>query len=131
MINFEKMDTTQYFYRNAIFSKQGKSIFLIDFEHPERKQQELEPWFGMIFQLADGQHTLEQLYQYIASQYNGNVPPNLSDTLKSVVERMSQGKLIVLTKKATTLPYYLSMPYELLDIEKARKLLKNDRKNIN
>lgn len=125
------MDTSQFFYRNAIFSKQGKSIYLIDFEHPDTKKQELEPWFALVFQLADGQHTLEQLYQYIASQYNGNVPHNLSDTLKSVVERMVEGKLIVFTKKATVLPYYLSMPYELLDIDKAKKELAKDRSNLN
>ncbi len=125
------MDTSQFFYRNAIFSKQGKSIFLIDFEFPDKKQQELEPWFAIVFQLADGQHTLEQLYQYIAMQYNGNTPQNLSDTLKSVVDRMIEGKLIVLTKKTTVLPYYLSMPYEMLDIEKAKKELSKDRFNLN
>lgn len=125
------MDTNQFFYRNAIFSKQGKSIFLIDFDNPDKKQQELEPWFGVVFQLADGQHTLEQLYQYIAMQYNGDTPQNLSDTLKSVVDRMIEGKLIVLTKEATALPYYLSMPYEMLDIEKAKKELSKDRFNLN
>lgn len=125
------MDTNQFFYRNAIFSKQGKSIYLIDFDNPDQKQQELEPWFGVVFQLADGQHTLEQLYQYVAMQYNGQAPDNLSDTLKSVVDRMIQGKLIVLTKEATTLPYYLSMPYEMLDIDKAKKELTKDRINLN
>jgi hypothetical protein len=125
------MDTNQFFYRNAIFSKQGKSIFLIDFDNPDKKQQELEPWFGVVFQLADGQHTLEQLYQYIAMQYNGDTPQNLSDTLKSVVDRMIEGKLIVLTKEAIALPYYLSMPYEMLDIEKAKKELSKDRFNLN
>lgn len=125
------MDTSQYFYRNALFSKQGKSIYLIDIDNLDKKQQELEPWFGVVFQLADGQHTLEQLYQYLAMQYNGEAPQNLSDTLKSVVERMIEGKLIVLTKKATELPYYLSMPYELLDIEKAKKELAKDKINLN
>lgn len=125
------MDTSQYFYRNALFSKQGKSIYLIDIEHPEKKQQELEPWFGIVFQLADGQHTLEQLYQYLAMQYNGEAPQNLSDTLKSVVDRMIEGKLIVLTKQVTELPYYLSMPYEMLDIDKAKKELAKDKFNLN
>lgn len=125
------MDTSQYFYRNALFSKQGKSIYLIDIDNPEKKQQELEPWFGIVFQLADGQHTLEQLYQYLAMQYKGEAPQNLSDTLKSVVDRMIEGKLIVLTKQATELPYYLSMPYEMLDIEKAKKELAKDRFNLN
>lgn len=125
------MDTKQFFYRNVIFSKQGKTLSIMDFYNPEAKKQELEPWFAMVFQLADGQHTLEQLYQYIASQYNGNTPPNLSDTLKSVVERMAEAKLIMLTKKATQLPYYLTMPYEMLDLEKAKAELEKDRADLN
>ena len=125
------MNTKQFFYRNVIFSKQGKTISLIDIHNPENKKETLEPWFGMVFQLADGQHTVEQMIQYMSTQYNGNPPENLADTIASVVQRLVETKLIVLTDKATQLPYYLSMPYELLDLEKAKKLLKKDRFNIN
>ena len=58
-------------------------------------------------------------------------PENLEDTLISVVDRMVKSKLIMLTKEKTNLPYYLSMPYELLDIEKAKKLLAKDRVDLN
>lgn len=125
------MNTKQFFYRNVIFSKQGKTISLIDIHNPENEKEELEPWFGMVFQLADGQHTIEQMVQYMSTQYNGNPPENLADTITSVVQRLVETKLIILTEKATQLPYYLSMPYELLDLEKAKKLLKKDRFNIN
>jgi len=125
------MDTNQYFYRNVIFSKKGKTIAIVDIHNPKNDKEELDPWFAMVLQLADGQHTVEQLCQFMATQYNGMPPENLRQTLESVVDRMAENRIIMLTEKATELPYYLSMPYELLDIEKAKKLLAEDRADLN
>ena len=125
------MKKEQYFYRNVIFSKQGKTISIIDIDNPNNERTELEPWFAIVFQLADGQHTLDQLYQYMVLQYNGKVPETLSKTLHSVIQRLSENKFIILTEEPTELPYYLSMPYELLDIEKAKKIIKEDRSDLN
>jgi hypothetical protein len=125
------MDTSQFFYRNAIFSKSGNQVSLVDIENPEAEKHVLEGWFEAIFQLADGQHTVDELYFLTASRYNGNPPGNLNETIYSVLERMVESKIVVLADIATELPYYLSMPYELLDIEKAKKLLATDRANVN
>ncbi|PCJ27857.1 MAG: hypothetical protein COA97_02675 [Flavobacteriales bacterium] len=125
------MDTKQYFYRNVIFSKQGKTISIVDIHNPKNDKEELDPWLGMVLQLADGQHTIEQLLQFMATQYNGSPPQNLKQTVESVVERMAQNRIIMLTEKPTELPYYLSMPYELLDIEKAKKELTKDKVELN
>ena len=125
------MDTTQYLYRNVIFSKKGKTISLIDIDKPEIQGQELEPWFGVVLQLADGKHSVEDLFNFLSGQYSGNAPSNLKETVLSVVERLAESKLIVLTEKPTELPYYLSAPYEFLDIEKAKNLLKKHRANVN
>ncbi len=125
------MNTAQYFYRNTIFSKQGKTISIIDFHNPEGTREELDPWFAMVLQLADGQHTVHQMIEFMGRQYNGAPPENLTQTLISVVERMIEAKFIMLTEKATTLPYYLTMPYELLDLEKAKKELSKDRRHLN
>ncbi len=125
------MNTKQYFYRNVIFSKQEKTISLIDIHNPESNKEALDPWFGMILQLADGQHTIEQLQQYMETHYNGAPPENLQKTVHSVVQLMANSSLIVLTKDKTELPYYLSLPFEMLDIIKAKKLLKEDEDKIN
>lgn len=125
------MNTAQYFYRNVIFSKQGKTIAIVDIHNPKNDREELDPWFGMVIQLADGQHTIEQLCQFMVTQYNGMPPENLEQTLHSVVERMAQNRIIMLTEKPTELPYYLSMPYEMLDIKKAKAELAKDSVNLN
>ncbi len=121
------MDTSQYFYRNVIFSKEGNTISLIDIYNPNNERKVLESWFGLVLQLADGQHTIDQLLQYLSSKYNGGPPANLEQTIHSVIERLFESKFIMLTKEATELPYYLAYPYEQLDIEKAKKLLEQDR----
>jgi len=125
------MNTKQYFYRNVIFSKQGNTISLIDIHHPEKNKEKLDPWFGIVLQLADGQHNLEQLHQYMSTLYNGSPPDKLQDTLHSIVQLMSNSKLIVLTENKTDLPYYLSLPYEMLDKVKAKNLLKEDQDKYN
>ena len=125
------MNTKQYFYRNVIFSKQGKTISIIDIYNPNNDREELDPWFGMVLQLADGQHTIDQLLQFMTTQYNGMPPENLGETIHSVVQRLADNKLIVLTEKPTELPYYLSLPYEMLDIEKAKKELSKDKIHLN
>jgi len=125
------MNTEQYFYRNVIYSKAGNTVSIIDINKPEKKREDLEPWFGIIFQLADGQHTVEELYNLLAQKYSQGAPQDLLRTITSVIERMSEMKLIMLTDVKTDLPYYLSMPYEMMDVEKAKKELNKDRANIN
>lgn len=125
------MDTSQYFYRNVIFSKQGDTISLIDIHQPKSNTEKLDSWFGIVLQLADGQHSIDQLHHYVSTLYNGVPPENLQKTLHSVVQLMTNSKLIVLTEEKTELPYYLSMPYEMLDIEKAKKLLEEDEDKFN
>ncbi|RLD28028.1 MAG: hypothetical protein DRI70_04030 [Bacteroidetes bacterium] len=124
------MDTSKYFYRNVIFSKKGNQISLIDINNPDNEKQALEPWFGVVLQLADGQHTIDELFSLLSTKFKGTPPVNLKKTIHSVIERLTKSNLIVLTKKKTELPYYLSRPYEYLDVEKAKELLKKDRKQI-
>jgi len=83
-----------------------------------------------VLQLADGQHTTDELIDLLSNKYKGAPPANLKETIRSVIERLAKSNLIMLTEKVTELPYYLSRPYEYLDIEKAKKLLKEDRKQI-
>ena len=125
------MNTEQYFYRNVMFSKSGNQISIIDIQNPEKNRQVLESWFGNIFLLADGQHSIDELTSYISQQYKGSPPGNLKETITSVIQRMTDSKLIVLAQDKVKLPYYLSMPYELLDIEKAKKLIEEDQAKLN
>lgn len=121
------MDNAQYFYRNVIFSNINNQISLADIDHPERVTS-LDGWPGIVVSLADGQHTIQQLIDYMSKQYQ-EAPVNLEETLHSVVERLEEGKIIQLSKSVVSLPYYLTLPIEELDIEEAKKLVMEDGYN--
>lgn len=118
------MDTAQYFYRNVIFSKINDQISLADLDHPESVTP-LDGWLGIVVALADGQHTIQQMIDYMSKQYRES-PVNLEETLHSVVERLDEGKIIQLSESVVSLPYYLTLPIEELDIEEAKKLIMED-----
>jgi len=118
------MDNNQYFYRTVIFTRTDNKISLADIEHPERVTP-LDEWMGTVVSLADGQHSIQELIEYMRGRYQ-QVPDNLEATLHSVIERLEEGKMIQLSEKAVDLPYYLASPIEELDLDKARSLIKED-----
>ena len=63
----------------------------------------------------------------MARQYSQQqAPETLEKTLHSVIERLVEENIILLSNRITALPYYLSMPIEELDIEKAKTLMIED-----
>ncbi len=118
------MDNSHYFYRTVVFSQKDNQVSLADIDQPD-KITPLDEWLGMVVSLADGQHSIQELIDYISQRYQ-RTPDNLEQTLLSVLERLEEGKIIQLSKSRVSLPYYLAAPIETLDIEKARKLIQED-----
>lgn len=118
------MDNNQYFYRTVIFTRKDKEIALANIDNTNQVTP-LDGWLGLVISLADGQHTIQELINYMAGQYP-QVPDNLEKTLHSVIERLEEGKMVLLSDKTVELPYYLASPIEELDLEKARDLIKED-----
>ena len=120
------MDTSQYFYRTVIFSKQGEKISLVDIHDPEKEALAFEPWLGVVVSLADGQHTIRELIDGIASRYDGEPPGDLQRTLESAIERLTETEVIKLNDEPVELPYYLSLPVEHLNLEQAKQSMADD-----
>jgi len=120
------LDTSQYFYRTVIFSKQGEKISLVDIHDPEKEALAFEPWLGVVVSLADGQHTIRELIDGIASRYDGEPPGDLQRTLESAIERLTETEVIKLNDEPVELPYYLSLPVEHLNLEQAKQSMADD-----
>ncbi|WP_299797819.1 hypothetical protein [uncultured Shewanella sp.] len=118
------MDNTQYFYRTAIFTRKDNQVSLVDIDKPEDTTP-MEDWMAVVVSLADGRHTVSELIEYMRAQYR-TAPRELEDTLHSVLERLQEGKIVQLSDQPVELPYYLAEPLESLDIEKAKKLIRED-----
>ena len=119
------MDTSKYFYRNVVFTRKGGKVSLADIHNPEHTT-EMEDWLGIVISLADGKHTLQQLIDYMASQYPASAPKELTSTIESVVERLTEGNMLKLTEEPIELPYYLAEPIEHLSLEVARQKMHED-----
>jgi len=113
-----------YFYRTVVFSRAGNKVSLADIEHSQQTT-DIEEWMGVVISLADGEHTLQELINFMANQYQ-QVPDKLEETLASIVERLVESKMLILSETKVQLPYYLAAPIEHLDLEKAKKLIKED-----
>ena len=107
-----------------MISRRDQQVALADINNPE-KITPLDEWLGTVISLADGAHTVNEMMSYMRSRYP-EPPQNLEETLQSVVERLLEGNLIALSETAVTLPYYLAEPIELLDLDKARDLIRED-----
>jgi hypothetical protein len=120
------LDKSQYFYRNIVISRQGDKVSIVDLNDPEKEALTFEPWLGLVVVLADGQHTIERLIDTLKQKYNGSPPAELERTIESVIERLTETNTIVLTDEPVEMPYYLSLPAEQLNLEKARQLMAED-----
>lgn len=118
------MDSKKYFYRTAIFTRKDNQVALVDINNPDEITA-LEDWLAVVVSLADGQHTIQELIGFMSRQYP-KAPANLAKTLDSAIERLQEGKIVQLSDQAVELPYYLASPIEELDIDKAKKLIKED-----
>ncbi|MES9857255.1 MAG: hypothetical protein ABW166_11695 [Sedimenticola sp.] len=119
------MDNKQYFYRLNAFTRHNNEVALINKNNPGEPVS-LEPWMGTVVALADGQHTIGELISYLASQYEGNSPDTLEDTIFSVIERLIESETMQLSDTPTELPYHLSRALEELDPTIAKPLLDKD-----
>ena len=119
------MDKTKYFYRILLYTNESGQVALVD-KHDPDKTIPLEPWLGLVVSLADGKHTIAQLIDHIESSYKGIPPADLEKTLESAIDRLVNSQALQLADKAVKLPYYLTLPKELLDKEKATQLMIED-----
>ncbi len=116
---------SKYFARTVLFAKREAGVMLVDM-HDASVTEPLEPWLGKVLLLADGTHTVQQLIDFVGRQYGLNPPPTLDATIDSVIERLCGSKIIALSQEPVTLPYYLSLPADEQDAERANRLMAED-----
>ncbi len=113
------MEKEKYFSRILAFTRHEGEIALVDKFDPA-KTIPLEPWLGTVISLADGQHSILELIDYLRGQYGPNVPTELERTIESVIERLIKSQALMLSDVPYELPYHLSRPLEELDPDKAK-----------
>jgi len=105
------VDKSSYFYRTQVYKREDDKVLLIDKEKLDEAIP-LDPWLGLVVSLADGQHTIEQLLDYLGHQYQDTPPDKLKETIESVLGRLLESRAIALSDAPCRLPYYLAVPQE-------------------
>lgn len=119
------MDKSKFFFRKAVYTEaEGKAELVTDFE--PTKTTPLDPWMSLVFLMADGEHTLGQLYQQLEKQYKGNIPSGFEKTVESVVNRLMESQAVGLSEKSMQLPPYISTPFNKQDQKKSLKMMLKD-----
>ncbi len=113
-----------YFSRIARFDQVGGKTIAIDPNSPTVIT--MDPWPELVFDMADGQHTIGQLQTYMASQYDKGAPAGLNEQVISVVHQLEQEHLIRLHDKAVQLPFYLAKPIAEQNPDEAREAMQRD-----
>lgn len=119
------MDNTKYFFRKVVYvKKDGKAALVTNFE--PIKTSPLEPWMSLIFLMADGMHTIEQLHQHLLKQYGPDVPNDYLKTVDSVFNRLLESKVVGLSDAKMQLPPYLTSAFDTQDTKESMKSMLED-----
>jgi Coenzyme PQQ synthesis protein D (PqqD) len=120
----DSMLDNKYLIRCAQFDMIKQQLVVTDPNSP--RVITMDPWHQIVFLAADGQVTVSKLISELSNGYKDGPPPDLQNTVQSVVEELVSEGIINLSKSPTDLPYYLSLPVSQQDLEKARQLMIDD-----
>lgn len=119
------MDRSKYFFRTAVFTREDDQVILLDLTDPNGANP-LDDWLGTVVSLADGHHTITDLIGFLSSQYPAGPPDTLGENIESMIEHLMSLQAIQLSEEPVVLPYYLALPANEQDMEKARQLIIED-----
>ena len=119
------MNKNLYFYRIAVYTHYQGDTSLVVVQDNNRLYP-LDEWLGTIINLADGRHTVTDFISYIGRQYPAGPPDNFEDHVEEMFQHLIDIQALRLASEPVELPYYLAMPAEQQDVEKAKALMIED-----
>ena len=119
------MNESKYFFRKVVYVQQEGTAALVTNFNPIQTNP-LEPWMSLIFLMADGLHTIDQLHKHLFLQYNGKAPNDYKKTVESVVNRLVEAEVIGLSEEVMQLPPYLITSFDKQDQKASMKEMLED-----
>lgn len=119
------MNESKYFFRKIAYIQNGQEVSLVTGFEPIETSP-MEPWMSLVFLMADGVHTVEQMHQNLTLRYQGNIPSDYQKTVNSVLNRLLESEAIGLCDEAMNLPPYLKTSFDKQDQKKSMKMMLKD-----
>lgn len=114
----------QYFIRNTRYTVLKERLVLI--ERERAGMVTVDEWPQLVYMSADGQHTVGEFIAALGKHYSTGMPRGFDGQTRRVVHDMVSLGYIALIQAKKSLPYYLSMPIEQQDKERAKVLMEAD-----
>ncbi|MCI0638175.1 MAG: hypothetical protein L0Y72_25025 [Gemmataceae bacterium] len=113
-----------YFRRTARFDLLNGHIVVADPKQP--RMVTLDPWLELVFQMADGEHTIDQMIVHLGKGYEGGSPAGLDQQVLDIVNHLVAEGFVELVANSTTLPFYLTEPVSKQDAAEAKAAMLRD-----
>jgi hypothetical protein len=113
-----------FFRRKARFDVLNDHIVVADPKQP--RMVTLDSWLELVFQMADGEHTVGQMIAHLGKGYDGGPPAGLDQQIIEIVNNLVQLGFVELVAEGKPLPFYLSQPVSKQDPAAAKAAMMQD-----
>ena len=125
---FEELKTSKirdsYFIRRATWDwLDRETINVVDPNAP--RVLTLDPWLQTIFLAANGQITITEFTNSMATKYGSksSIPDGLDRTILGEIQKLVDLKIVELLDESQFLPYYIELPQSDQERDKAKRLM--------
>ncbi len=117
----------KYFVRLAQWDWLDSQMIHV-FDNNQPRMITMDPWPQLIYLAADGQMTVSEYVYHMAGNYSKrqSIPEELDSTILEMIDSLLNDNLISLKDKPSVLPYYIDLPVNKQDKEKAKDLMIQD-----
>jgi hypothetical protein len=115
---------SKYFIRNTRYMMMKERLMLK--ERSRAGLVTMDEWYEVVFLGADGEHTVAEFIKALGNDYPDGVPEGLADQTRQIIGELEARGYIALSDEKKTLPYYLAIPIEQQDRERAKLLMEAD-----
>ena len=99
-----------YFSRAARYHELDGQIVTIAPNSP--RVITMDPWPQLVFEMADGEHTVKELERHLSAQYDDGPPKDLIEQVHAIVRDLEQQGLVRLHPQPSVLPPELANPIQ-------------------
>lgn len=115
---------SKYFSRNTCYTMLKDKFVLVERDRPGVVT--MDEWPQLVFLGADGEISVGAFIAALGKQYQGGPPPGLAEQTRGLVKDLAARGYIALHERKRKLPYYLSIPVEQQDQERAKAQMEAD-----
>lgn len=120
------MDDKYFSRRGCWHTLEGQLVVHDTFSEQAPRMITMEPWYGVVFMSADGEHTVDEFVSNMAGQYEGGAPAGLREQIHEIIGTLIEEGILRLHEEREPLPAYFAEEYFEQDAEIRKQQMQAD-----